>query len=311
MPELSHAITRADTRRHPHPDGDETWQESFFLGWVDVRNKAAGHHHISLCPQLKIAHVWTWLIVDGEEVARSQEHALPLPDHDLRDMTLGVLRYLAGESIRELRLAADFGNASLDVEYQAYIDPVHVDINSGSLKLGGAHYESMGAVHGAVKLGEREIRINGGGWQDHSWGSRRLSSNPAGRWVFAIFGSDLAVSVYALAGTAGLVVFGYVIDHGATEQIADAETRFTVGDDGVSPTGCEVTVWTRSGRGYHRRGAVLGTALVGGPGWAGDGEHVWMDGFTRFEHGGRIGGGIIEVKILKPTDEHRRVLRLG
>lgn len=305
------AITIADTSRHTPVEDDPHWQESFFLGWTDIRNNCAGHHHISLCPHLKQAHVWTWLIVDGKEVARSQQHTLPLPDDDLRDMRLGILHFVAGESIRNLRLTADFEGATVDVDYTAFIDPTHVDINAGGLKLGSNHYESMGAVRGTVTLGERTIAINGSGWQDHSWGSRRLSSNPAGRWIFAVFGDDLAISLYSLAVADQTVIFGYVLDNGRVDFIDAAQCGVVVGDDGISPESCDTSLWTRSGRGYRLQGKVVGTALVGGPGWSGDGNHFWMDGLARFEHGGRIGGGIIEVSTLKaPTQAHRDTLKL-
>jgi hypothetical protein len=305
------AIVEEDRHRHAPSVGDETWQESFFLGWTDIRNRCSGHHHISLCPALKKAHVWTWLIVDGKEVARSQENALELPDGDLTDINLGVLKFLAGESIRNLHLTASFDTAKVDVEYNAYIDPVHVDINSGNLKLGSRHYESMGSVRGSVTSDGRTVQINGTGWQDHSWGSRRLSSNPAGRWVFAVFGEDLAFSLYSLASSEGTIIFGYVIDSGGVLPIDTARCGFVIADDGISPESCDVTLWTECGKGYRLRGRVVATALVGGPGWSGDGNHFWMDGLTEFEHADRIGGGLLEVSTLKaPTEHQRKVLKL-
>ena len=218
---------------------------------------------------------------------------------------------MAAETIRKLHLTAGFDGATADLDYEAYIDPVHLDINAGGLQLGSQHYESMGAVRGSVTLGGRTIEINGSGWQDHSWGSRRLSSNPAGRWVFAVFGPDLAFSLYSLAAGERNIVFGYAINNGLVEPIDQARCGVVVGDDGISPESCDTTLWTRSGRGYRLRGEVLGTAAVGGPGWAGDGEHLWMDGLARFEHADRIGSGFIEVNNLKaPTARHRATLRM-
>lgn len=304
-------FTIQDTSRHTPVDGDPNWQESFFLGWTDIRNKAAGHHHISLCPHLKQAHVWTWLIVDGKEIGRYQEHSLPLTDDDLRDIRLGNLHFVAGESIRQLHLTAAFDGATVDVDYEGYVDPVHVDINKGGLKLGTAHYESMGAVRGTVTVGDRVIEINGSGWQDHSWGSRKLSSNPAGRWIFAIFGPDLAFSLYSLTTAGRTIIFGWALDDGKVEPIDDARCGVVVGDDGISPESCDTTIWTRSGKGYRLRGQVVGTAPVGGIGWDKDGVHFWMDGLAMFEHRDRIGGGLIEVNNLKaPTDEHCRTLNI-
>lgn len=296
-------ITIADTSRHPHDEGDDSWQESFFLGWTDLRQGVCGHHHISLCPYLGKAHVWSWLMVDGVEIAREQEHTLDLPETDLRDLKLGGLQVRAGENIREVAYKVTFDNALADVNYTAFIDPVHLAINTGKLKLGSKHYESMGSVTGTVTVGERVIRINGTGWQDHSWGPRRLASNPAGRWVFAVFGSDLAFSLYVLATAGETLVFGYVLDKGVVDQIDVAQTNFTIADDGISARGCDAEIWTRSGRAWRVTGKAVGHAPVGGPGWTGDGVHWWMDALTRFECGGRIGGGILEVSTLKTPPE--------
>ena len=83
-----------------------------------------------------------------------------------------------------------------------------------------------------------------------------------------------------------------------------------VADDGISPVSNDTLLWTRSGRAWRITGKVIGTAPVGGPGWTGDGFHWWMDGLTRFECGGRVGGGILEVSTLKaPTDEIKAILR--
>lgn len=304
-------ISVIDTSRHAPDCDDCSWQESFFLGWTDVRQGVAGHHHISLCPYLGKAHVWSWLMVDGKEVAREQEHALDLPVDDLRDMRIGGLHFVAGQSIRELALSATFSEAQVDVAFEGFTDPVHIEISAGKLKLGSKHYESMGTVRGTVRLGDRVITVNGSGWQDHSWGPRRLSSNPAGRWVFAVFGSDLAFSLYVLAAGGERIIFGYALDQGEIHLIESAETNFTISDDGISALACDARIWTKSGRGYRIVGEAIGHAPVGGPGWTDDGLHWWMDGLARFECGGRLGSGILEVSTLKaPTEIIRRTLRL-
>lgn len=304
-------ITKQDIKRHTPESGEPFWQESFFLCWTDVRNNCAFHCHVSLSPHYKKAHVWAWLMVDGKEIARSQEHALPLPDDDFDDMTLGIAHFIAGETIRNLHYAADFGNAKVEVDYESFTDPVELHYNAGGLKLGSRHYESMGAVRGSVTLGNRRIEIHGSGWHDHSWGVRKLASNPAGRWLWAVFGNDLAFSVFSLATSIGQVNLGYVLDNGVVHPIESATCGVVVGDDGISPESADATVWTTTGRCYLLKGKVTGTALVGGPGWSGDGQFVWMDGLTRFEHAGRVGGGIVEVSNLKtPTEEQRAVLKL-
>jgi hypothetical protein len=305
-------IVAHDLKRHVAPADDPYWQESFFLCWTDVRTRCAFHCHVSLSPFHNKAHVWAWLLVDGQEVGRYQEHALPLPVDDLDDMSIGIAHFVAGETLRQLKYRADFGNARMEVDYISFTDPIELHYNTGNLKLGSRHYESMGSVRGCVIIGEREIPINGFAWHDHSWGARHLASNPAGRWVFAIFGDDLAFSVFSLGTDGGHINLGYVLDRGEIHPIEQASCGVVVADDGFSPQSCDAMIWTTSGRAYRVRGSVLGTALVGGPGWSGDGSFVWMDGLAQFECGGRIGSGIIEVSNLKtPTNVHKAVLNIA
>jgi hypothetical protein len=289
-------ITRDDTLRHK-PEADEPlWQESFFLCWVDVKNRCACHCHISLSPFHGKAHLWAWLMVDGKEVGRSRENALSLPAENFDNISLGAGRFVTGDTIGELLHDIDFGNGTrANVTYNAYTDPVELDFDEGALKLGSNHYESMGSIQGKLTHKDKSIDIQGWGWHDHSWGVRTFTSNPAGRWIFAAFGDDLAISAFNLSTPAGSVEIGYVLDNGVIHPVSAVDAGVTVSDDGTRPMRADSTIWTRSGRGYRLQAEILGTALTGGPGWAEDSAYVSTDGLARFEHAGRIGGGLIEV----------------
>lgn len=305
------SITAQDTLRHaPSTDGP-SWQESFFLGWCDIQSRSAGSHHISLCPHLQQAHVWSWIVTEGVQVSRFQVHTLPLPEDNLDDMRLGPLHFTAGDSPRKLDLVGALPTAALRLSFEAFTDPVELSFQTGGLKLGSSHYESMGRVHGTVRLGDREITVRGSGWHDHSWGPRHFSSNPAGRWLFAVFGDDLAFSAFSLAGPSGANEFGYVLDGGVIHPIRTAKFGAGVDDDGITPTRCDARIRTESGRGYRLRGTVVATALTGGMGWLNDSVFFAMDGLTEFECGGRLGEGFLEVSEVKtPTAAQRKELGL-
>lgn len=303
-------ITRADTLRHAPEAPDPYWQESFFMGWYDARNRCGGHHHISLCPYLKLAHVWSFLSIDGVIVARSQEPALPLPEADFDDMQLGVLRFIAGASLRELTLKVNDG-AELDIAYKGLTDPLELDFSAGGLRLGSSHYESMGRVSGVLMHAGREIRIQGSAWHDHSWGPRKFNSHRSGRYFWAVFGEDLALSVYGLDDANGKNRFGYVLDRGVIHPVADATFGAVVADDGLSPLALDARVYTTTGQGYHVVGKADSNALVGGTGWADGGYFFGMDGLMRYELGGRLGEGLCEITELRaPNDAHRAELKL-
>jgi hypothetical protein len=286
-------IVRADRQRHhPGPEAESNWQESFYLGWTDIDRGVAGAHHISLAPAGS-SHVWSWLLADGKVVARSQQHDLPLPADDLEDMRLGSLRILAGDTLRALDLTVTFDNAQVDLRFRALCDPVEVDLNQDDTILAERHYEAMGAVTGAVRIGDRRIEVDGAGWHDHSWGAREFKSNPSHRWLFAVFGDDLAFSVFSFVTGARRASFGWVHDHGEVLHVRRVAFHAIVNDDGMTPEGCDAEIVTDAGRGYRVRGACQAHALMGGKGWFG------VDGVARFECGGRIGQGFLEIAELK------------
>jgi len=296
-------ITREDTKTHrPREEDDESWQESFFLGWSDVESRCGGSHHVSLNPHLKLAHVWSWLVVGGEVVGRSQLHRLPLPTDDLRTMRLGTLQFMAGESIRSLTMGAQFETCRVELEYQGFHDPIELNV----LRPRGRHYESMGAVQGEVILPDRAVKIFGSGWQDHSWGPRNYSHTLSERWLFSIFGDDLAFSIYSLNTSEGRREFGYVFDGGKIHLIKTARVGALVADDGLSPAGCNTFVRTQTGRGYKLSGEVYAAALTGGPGWSGTGGYFGMNGLSEFVCGGRVGEGILEIAEMKSLTADQR-----
>lgn len=297
----------ADRMRHsPDPERAAGWQESYFLGWTDLATLSAGSHHISLSPHTGTAHVWSWLVADGKRVAREAAHALPLPASDFDDLTLGTLHFTTGTDSRRLSLDARFDNATLQLDFNAVCDPVLVDFNVGDTKLADRHYEAAGFATGSLVLNGTSRQINAAAWHDHSWGQRDFGTNPSSRWLFAVFGDDLAFSVFSFATSFGAEQFGWVFDAGRVHKVYRAIFHSTMANDGATPEAVQADIWTDGGRGYRISGKVLATGLTGGEGWFG------VDGLTQFECGGRLGQGFFEPAELKgPTPDMRRELGLS
>ncbi len=290
---LMRQITFEDRRRHsPGPDPKPNWQESFYLGWSDLANGAAGAHHISLAPGGS-SHVWSWLLLDCKVVARAQEHDLVLPPDDLTDMRLGSLQVKAGETLRDVAVKATFADGLADLAFSAVSDPVEINLNQEDTILAERHYEAMGRVTGQVTHAGRTLAIDGVGWHDHSWGAREFKSNPSHRWIFAVFGDDLAFSIFSFVTGPRRASFGWVLDHGRIHLVRETRFHAVVNDDGMTPEGCDVEIYTEGARGYRVRGRAQAHALMGGKGWFG------VDGMMRFECGGRLGQGFLEVAELK------------
>jgi hypothetical protein len=287
-------ITLADIRRHqPGPDDKPNWQESCYLGWVDLEARVCGAHHISLAPGgHRDTHVWSWVMVEGE-VMRSQQHGLPLPAGDYDDLAIGSLRWRSGLDARSLALDAAFDTGKAELSFRGNCDAFELSLDVGDMVLGDRHYEVMGMVTGQVTTGDRVIDIQAGAWHDHSWGAREFSSNLSHRWLWASFGSDFSISAFGFVTNQGIIPFGWVWDAGERRRVTGTRFGAVVGDDGVTPEGCDAVIRTTGNRTYRIRGKVHDAALMGGAGW------YAMDGLTEFECGGRIGEGFLEFNELK------------
>ena len=298
-------VTAADVHAHRPDDDDPRWQESFCIVWHDPLTNSGGNHHFSLWRNRGIADVWSWVIVDGIEVAREQEHQLPVPDDDLTGILVGGMRIESGDDLRTYRLCHSFDGAEVDIDYDAYSPPVELDYGHGGALLGKRHYETLGRVAVTVRRGAEERRLTGIAFQDHSWGPRELLRNPAGTFFFAVFGEDLMLSVYSRVTVDGVSQDGWVYEAGALRRVARVAISSEVGEDGLLPVRCECELWTESGRGLRLIGRARAGAVEGGIGL------LAGDALTVFECGGRLGGGMLEVKPLRfPLPHHRELLRL-
>lgn len=304
---MEDCFVEADRHRHqPAADAPANWQESFFLGWADLETLSAGSHHISLSPASGTAHVWSWIVINGQRVGREAAHTLPLPDSDLTDIQLGGLHFRAGKYVRQLALQADFESGRLNLDFEAICDPVVLDFNVGDTKLADRHYETLGFAKGRFSANDSSTSINAAAWHDHSWGARDFGTNPSSRWLFAVFGDDLAFSIFSFVTSFGAEQFGWVLDHGRVHKITRAKFRSVIANDGATPLSVEVDAWTGDGRGYRLSGEVKASGLTGGEGWFG------VDGITEFQCGGRLGQGFFEPSELKgPTTQMRKELGLS
>ena len=298
-------ITPDDIRRH-QPNDDPSWQESFYLGWVDLDARAMGTHHISLRPGGdRDTHVWSWVMVDGQVIGRAQLHGLDVPAGDYDDLKVGNLHLRIKENLRDIDLTATYDQAIVDMQFNGACLPQELPLNFGETVLGERHYEIMGTVKGSVTHGERTIPIHAGCWSDHSWGGRDFGSIVSHRWLWASFGADLSMSVFIFVTDGQLHYQGWVVDGDHIHRVTHAELHSIVNDDGISPEGCDAVIRTENLKSYRVKGRCLDTALLGGH------NYCVKNGLTEFECGGRVGAGILEfndMNLSQPTPSMLREL---
>jgi len=299
-------VVSDDTHGHrPDDPDDERWQESFCIVWHDPVSRSGGNHHFSLWRNQRIADVWSWCVIEGQEVGREQENELPIPEADLHDITVGGMHVRTDGDLVHYQLVHRYPGCVVTISYEAWCDPVELDYARGGARLGKRHYETLGGVRVQVDLGERQLDLTGVAFQDHSWGTRELGRNPAGQFFFAVLGRDLMAVVYSRLTVEGLDQDGWVLRTGAVQPVVHASIAADIGTDGLIARSCRCDVWTGDGTGVRFTGVTQAGAVEGGIGL------LAGDALVAFECGGRIGGGMLEVKPLRAAlPAHRALLNL-
>ena len=302
----SEADRRRDSLRHDPPAGaSELWHEAWALIWYDPSAGAGGFHHVGLQHMRRRADVWDFLVHGGEVIARFQSLALPFPDGDFDDLRLGPLHLGSDDPTLTARLDDDHGAIRASVDYRCFDPPSYHSVDLDGASVGGNHYDSVGHVEGTLVRGEQTVAIAGVGFQDHSWGPRDYGALLTHRWIWATFGADLYLMVFAgWTPTGQRTTFGYVAEDGRRTAVTQATFGLRVDDDGHTPAGCDARLVTADGRELH----VTGEADVGST-VSHERGFFMTDAFARFDCNGRSGAGVIEARELAaPAPWHHHLL---
>jgi hypothetical protein len=298
-------------RHDAPPNPDETWQESWGFVWHDPLRGAGGVNHVSIQRVRGWADVYNWVAMDGEVVGKYQHLNLPIPSVDFPNWEAGYQKVTTHSDIA-CRLETSFPDVdvSVDLDYQAFTDPLVFSLDVGGATWGDSHYESVGRASGTVTIDGSPVPVSAMAWQDHSWGPRTMAHLLAHRWILAAFGPDLFMSVLQIITAAGPdpVLMGFVYDAGEIHELERVDGyNARIDDDGNAPLRCDAGIWTKAGHGYNVVGTVRGSSV------SSQLDNFWChDGLATFECGGRLGAGIFETQELRaPAPWDREALGLN
>jgi hypothetical protein len=301
------SFDESDNGSHePPPGAGPGWQETVLLAWFDPVARAGGFHHVDLQHVAGRACLQSWLALEGEVVARRQDLELALPQSDVGALEVPTLRLTTRAPLRDYGFAIELDGVGADLEYAALVDPYSYEVSSEGAAIASGHYESFGRVTGTLRAGAREVAVCGSGFQDHSWGERDYGAFKAHRWACAMFGEDLFACLYSVTVDRGRRDFGYVCERGAFHPVVRTAFNVRMDDDGHSPLGADVHVWTGDGRGYRMQATVDASSPS-----TQHGGYFVSDGLARWECGGRLGAGLLEVnELAAPLPAQRAALGL-
>ncbi|HEX3705094.1 MAG TPA: phosphotransferase [Mycobacteriales bacterium] len=181
--EPSHIVDAVDEGRH-EPDAEPLWNESWYADVVASDGSVAAYIRLGLYPNLDAA--WWHVAVVGPDrpVVVCQRVDLDVPADGLTvsvegvDIALTVDKELESFTVRGTMTGACYPVAA-DVYGGKPCDPVRIDIDLTWATDGVPYrypwttrYEIPCTVSGTVTVDDEQLRFDGPGQRDHSWGVR-------------------------------------------------------------------------------------------------------------------------------------------
>jgi len=186
------------------------------------------------------------------------------------------------------------------MEYKAFCEPVQYPMSENMT----SHYESLGHFTGDLDVDGMVTPLNGYAFFDHSWGPRSYGNTLSGRFLTPIFGEHLFASLTWVKTTKAHQFVGWLSEGGVIRRLRGGTSKFTTGDDGVTPISGDACVWSPEGKGY----VFPFTATATEPA-VHDGDFFASNGSAIFEFGGQRGCGAISLSSIRALPfEDRQLL---
>jgi hypothetical protein len=189
---MDEEITPADERRHP-PGRSRTWEESWYLDFVDGDGRLAGYVRLALRPGEGTAWFWVGMVGGGPELVAVRDHEVPLPAAGgLEVRAPGLWTELVCETpLDHWSVGLEAFGVALDDPLEAWGrergDPwalgldVEWEASGPCIAWPGTEtgYWQGCVAHGDVLVGADRFALDGFGTRIHLWGDQPRTA-PAG-----------------------------------------------------------------------------------------------------------------------------------
>ena len=243
------AVTPDDEVRH-QPDGEELWNESYYLDFVDGDGRLGGYVRLGFYPNLQVAW-WTTALVrdDGPSIISAAYDlvAAPLPalhaegsgvTVDLEvEQALEAFRVMAtatGQAYEDPTSVYDHEEGrnvdlALDLRWTTDGTPYHYEVTT--------RYEIPCLVSGTVTVDGEVFSIEGQGQRDHSWGVRDWWAF-GWCWLAARLDDGTRLHAADIRMPGMPIAFGYVQGPGRpVERVTELEVDEVLGRAGLPVEG--------------------------------------------------------------------------
>jgi len=283
-----------DEGRHDKTQ-DKFWRESYYFNFVDDRTGIYGFTTIGwrvnenevdgLLVVIKGGNLWfAYPAVNRRFDAPWESIELP------KDTRVGRLHYDMVAPFRHWRLCLDSVKNFLDLDFNCFT-PVYdynAEKQSLSSKVAQEHYEQSGVVRGALRVRGREIKIDGTGQRDHSWGVRDWGGVEGWRWITAQFGKRFSFNVFSISDGDEEIAGGFVFDGEDNSRIVESRIHLDFRADGQTPRAADIELVDEKGRRHIIRAEIFHVVPLKRH------EAFIKECFARFSYEGMEGCGVVE-----------------
>jgi hypothetical protein len=178
-----HAVVAADEERH-QPDDEQLWNESWYADAVTADGSLAAYIRLGLYPNLDTAWWHVAIVGPDRPMVVCQRTDVPVPDVDLVAAAEGVeVALTIDEPLASFRVRGTMTGARHSSPTDVYDgkpgEPVDVELDLTWSTDGvpfhygmTTRYEIPCSVSGTVTVDGEQLRMDGPGQRDHSWGVR-------------------------------------------------------------------------------------------------------------------------------------------
>jgi hypothetical protein len=262
-------------------------------------------------------YLYTW--VNGESIAGSAlflygpavgekpievlVNGVEMPlDQEFDDWQVGGLHVSHGNGTEtaDLTFASDVANVEYHFEATspAYLYSCHPQ-GSPSFIADDRH-EQAGRISGVLRFNDNEIRFDGMGHRDHSWGTRHWGIAQHWKWFESQAGPDLAVHFMELHALGNRLLRGYVYRDEQVAEVTGLEVSFEHDED-LFHHSFDALVEDELGRATTVRGTVFARYVM-----TPHPQAMNNEGSVALEIEGVPGVGHLEMQWQKPYLEYIR-----
>jgi hypothetical protein len=260
---VTRSLTADDDRFHQIADPSPMWTETTWWGFMVPERSIGGMLYTLFRPNLGVATVVTQ-VWDAEAVepwrspyARSLWH-LPMPDGDLDDIEVGLLRMRRVEPLAAYELRYADGEAlALDLRFDAVMEPHNVVARDSF-----GHFDQLCRVTGTIRVSGDDVAVDCHAVRDRSWYVRDDFRSMRSGYTYGAVDANEHFLAYSrppedgdVDGDECAVFGGYLVRDGEKADLRDG-TRRVISRRRGHPDEVEVTATDERGRELVARGRI-------------------------------------------------------